>query len=87
MPQSPLMPARAEAMFAKLMSISEDISLPDVLAGEFDDIAGVLAGNDLIRITGIGPYQRWIPRVSRFSFRLGAVSPGKLDPARANLSK
>jgi hypothetical protein len=69
------LPTRVEAMFSQLMRASLGTSLWDALAGEFDDVTRLLGGTDLIRITEVGCYQRWIPRVSRFSFRLSAGPP------------
>jgi hypothetical protein len=81
------LPARAEPMFGGLMSASDDISLRDALAGEYDDVASVLASTDLIRIEKIECYQRWIPRVSRFSFRLPAIpSNGSVWPGHESES-
>ncbi|MEP7023525.1 MAG: P-loop NTPase fold protein, partial [Actinomycetota bacterium] len=68
-------PAEAGDIFAALRAASDDTDVWQVLGG-FDDAAAALAAvRRQLTVTGAGPYRRWVPRVARFSFRLGAVPP------------
>jgi hypothetical protein len=66
-------PSSAHKLFASLISAADDVDVWTVLA-RFEDVYAALEPvRDSISVVAIAPYRRWIPRVSRFSFRLEAV--------------
>jgi hypothetical protein len=72
-------PAVAHDVFSAIANSPDDADIWTIL-GPFADVHEQLAPlRQQITVTDAAPYRHWVPRVSRFSFRLGAVIP--LDAA------
>jgi hypothetical protein len=67
-------PSRAQEIFEKLETAADADDVWEALA-EFTDVSELLATvRSYIKVTQAGPYRRWAPRVSRFSFRFSGDS-------------
>lgn len=73
-------PAQAHEVFTELMTANDDADAWPILA-KVDGLAECLPKDSGLRDTKAEPYQRWAPRVSRFSFRLTDVLPPAEPPA------
>jgi hypothetical protein len=68
-------PALANDVFTSVMTSKDSANIWQVLS-KFPDVHGPLADvRQHVTVTQAGPYRRWAPRVSRFSFRLATVIP------------
>ena len=68
-------PSHVKRVFSSLMASADDADIWQVLQG-FPDVFEPLATlREHLTVAQTGAYRRWAPRVSRFSFRLGAVLP------------
>ena len=67
-------PSQARAVFAELTTADDDSDVRKILA-RFGDLWQPLAHIGDLQLTKAGPYRRWAPRVSRFTFQLTTASP------------
>ena len=67
-------PSHARSVFAELMAAEDDTDARNVLA-QFDDLRQPMTLIEDRFLSKISSYRRWVPRVSRFTFRLAADLP------------